>query len=96
MSVHDRRSVARFGFCAFLVLAGITVGACWATLNQAVATVESGVENSTLDSLLPCPTEDSDNCYWDAATRGNGQGTSFIVVDGVVYYESASIQLPTK
>lgn len=36
--------------------------------------------------LPPCPTEDSNNCYWDAQSRGNGQGTSFVVIDGVVYY----------
>lgn len=28
----------------------------------------------------PCETEDqSTPCYWDASTRGNGQGRSFIV-----------------
>lgn len=25
------------------------------------------------------------DCYWDAANRGNGQGTSYIVLDGTVY-----------
>lgn len=33
----------------------------------------------------PCPTEDSDNCYWNAATMGNGDGTSFVIVNGTVY-----------
>ena len=37
-------------------------------------------------TLVPCPEEDSDNCYWDAAQRGNGVGTSFITLDGVTYY----------
>lgn len=32
----------------------------------------------------PCEYEDSNNCYWDAASRGNGQGTSFVVIDDVV------------
>lgn len=36
--------------------------------------------------LPPCPTEDSDNCYWDADVRGNGQGISFTVRNGNVYY----------
>lgn len=37
--------------------------------------------------VLPaCPSEDSDNCYWDASTRGNGEGDSFYVVDGTVTY----------
>lgn len=36
--------------------------------------------------LKPCVTEDqTTDCYWDAKTRGNGQGTSFVVVDGTVY-----------
>jgi hypothetical protein len=26
----------------------------------------------------PCPAEDSSFCYWDAETRGNGHGQSFI------------------
>lgn len=31
-------------------------------------------------SLTPCATEDSETpCYWDAANRSNGQGSSFIV-----------------
>lgn len=35
----------------------------------------------------PCPTEDSVECYWDAATRGNGEGLSYIALaDGAVYY----------
>jgi len=29
--------------------------------------------------LAPCATEDQETaCYWDAPTRGNGQGQSFI------------------
>lgn len=36
--------------------------------------------------LRPCQVEDDDNCYWDAARMGNGQGTSFITVDGITYY----------
>ena len=37
-------------------------------------------------SLPPCPTEDSDNCIWDATTHGNGQGRSFISLNGTTYY----------
>ena len=29
-------------------------------------------------SLPDCPTEDSKSCYWNAQTRGDGQGISFI------------------
>ena len=33
-----------------------------------------------LSPYVPCAEEDSPGpCYWDAASRGNGQGTSFIV-----------------
>lgn len=34
----------------------------------------------------PCAQEDSQNCYWLAAERGNGQGDSFIDLGGVTYY----------
>jgi hypothetical protein len=33
-----------------------------------------------------CETEDSNNCYWDAHERGNGEGHSFFVIEDVVYY----------
>lgn len=35
----------------------------------------------------PCPTEDSGEwCYWDAKTRGNGKGRSFVVTNDEVIY----------
>lgn len=38
-------------------------------------------------ALPPCESEDSVSCYWDASTRGNGQGRSFWVNEyGAVYY----------
>lgn len=37
-------------------------------------------------TLPDCPTEDSDDCYWDAQTMGNGQGRSFYVIAGAVTY----------
>lgn len=37
-------------------------------------------------SIPECATEDSTNCYWDATIRGNGQGNSFIDVNGTAYY----------
>jgi hypothetical protein len=40
-----------------------------------------------MPSVLPaCPTEDSDNCHWNAKARGNGTGESFVVLRGRVYY----------
>lgn len=38
-------------------------------------------------TLVPeCATEDSSNCYWDANFQGNGQGNSFIDINGTAYY----------
>ncbi len=34
------------------------------------------------DALEPCPTEDSDDCYWDAPMTGSGRGKSFIALPG--------------
>ena len=35
---------------------------------------------AALTPYVPCAEEDSPGpCYWDAASRGNGNGTSFIV-----------------
>lgn len=33
-----------------------------------------------------CATEDSTNCVWDSRVQGNGQGNSFIDVNGTAYY----------
>lgn len=38
------------------------------------------------EPLPPCPTEDSDDCYWDAPSMGNGSGRSFVTVDGTTTY----------
>ena len=46
------------------------------------------IDPSSLAEALdtPCATEDSDaNCYWDAALRGNGEGSSFVVVEGHIF-----------
>lgn len=34
----------------------------------------------------PCPEEDSRNCWWNAAKRGNGEGTSFLNLHGHYHY----------
>ena len=36
--------------------------------------------------LPACEYEDSDNCYWDASSSGNGEGASFVAFRGGVYY----------
>lgn len=44
-------------------------------------------ESSTVPAdLPPCEVEDADNCYWDAATMGNGEGRSFVTIDGETTY----------
>ena len=51
-----------------------------------VGTSNGPVEGDTIYLLTPCEQEDSDNCYWDAEVQGNGQGRSFVVIDGTYYY----------
>jgi outer membrane biosynthesis protein TonB len=55
------------------ILAGVAIG----------LTVPALTAASEPPALPPCPTEDSDNCYWDATIRGYGQGSSFVTIDGV-------------
>lgn len=40
--------------------------------------------------LPPCPTEDSSQCYWNAAVHGNGTGTSFVALGDTVAYLGAT------
>ena len=35
--------------------------------------------------MPPCEHEDSINCVWDAQSRSNGRGQSFVDIDGVKY-----------
>lgn len=39
-------------------------------------------------SVPTCKYEDSSNCYWDAQRRGNGQGRSWVHLNGKVYYRA--------
>lgn len=74
------------------IAALVAAGACWApTLVPAIHSGESAESTSDLPTLTlpPCPVEDADDCYWDAARMGNGQGTSFVTIDGVTYYPEA-------
>lgn len=38
-----------------------------------------------------CAQEDSRNCYWDAKRYGNGLGSSFINVEGVIFHPEESL-----
>jgi len=46
------------------------------------------LEGTPTRTLPPCPTEDSDNCVWDAAMRGNRLGQGFVRIHGRTYYAS--------
>lgn len=37
-------------------------------------------------TLPACSTEDSTNCVWDARIHGNGEGRSFVDLNGHTYY----------
>lgn len=69
------------------ILAASIMISCAAGLGTWIAVLadeESVLGSST--NLEPCATEDSDNCYWDAELQGNGEGRSFVTIDGHVYY----------
>lgn len=54
--------------------------------------IGAGIGTSVVDTspnppaLPACETEDSDNCWWDATEHGNGEGLSFVVIEGEVTY----------
>jgi hypothetical protein len=73
-----------------LLIAGLTIW--W--INIAIEDIPDPAATPTHsavneDSLPPCPTEDSDGCYWDADTMGNGHGHDVVtlpvptITDGV-------------
>ncbi len=60
---------------AAIVAAGLAIGG------------PSSASDSSRTEYMPCGTEDSVNCVWDARHAGNGQGRSFFVGrDGNVTY----------
>lgn len=44
------------------------------------------LNNGAVYRLQPCRYEDSRHCYWDADSRGNGIGRSFIRVSGRIVF----------
>lgn len=36
--------------------------------------------------IPPCEVEDGWTCYWDATAQGNGQGRSFVLIEGEAWY----------
>lgn len=61
-----------------------------------VAVVSSLMLQPPVPDLPPCPTEDSSNCYWDATVQGDGNGMSFIDIDGTAYYTDGTILEPSQ
>lgn len=60
---------------AFIVGIVLGMGLQW-QLTQATL-------DSLSDSLPPCQTEDSEGCYWDADTMGNGLGSDVVSIPDV-------------
>jgi hypothetical protein len=59
---------------------------CMEVLNDAGFAGPELCEPLIKPATLPaCVEEDSENCVWDAATRGNRQGRSFVRLDGRTY-----------
>lgn len=70
--------VKALGSALIVLLAGAAIGSLF--------TLAAIPQDRPVVTLTPCATEDSTNCYWDATTHGNGQGRSFIDVDGTAYF----------
>lgn len=76
-------SLAAFGMGIALVSG---VAACLPD-EPAEQPAQVGTSEYPVYNLPACIQEDdTQNCYWDASVRGNGQGQSFVVLNGVVYY----------
>lgn len=58
-----------------LIVIGFTVG-----YSQAKQDAEKA------PALPTCTTEDSTNCVWDARIHGNGEGRSFVDLNGHTYF----------
>lgn len=66
----------------------------WAYCEPAL--VDEPVESITFPDLPACEQEDSENCYWDATVRGNGEGQSFVHWNGEVIYYVPAEETPTE
>lgn len=85
MYVNHSRTNRRTVVAAMLVAAAVFLVALLSIgwhLDRAEASVAVKVSAPTGGArwlTQPCPTEDSVNCYWNAAEQGNGTGRSFYV-----------------
>lgn len=71
---------------AGIVGVGLTSNAPVAPKSYVGVTVPDDVAQEIFRvGIEPCPTEDSNNCYWDGFTRGAKDGGSFVAWNGVLY-----------
>lgn len=55
------------------------------TFVSGVVLLDNGAVVDTA-TMPACASEDATDCYWDAASAGNGEGRSFVDVDGTAFY----------
>lgn len=80
---YIRRGIARMAAGIALMLTIVLVPHA-----IAYAVVPHHTDDDMRASLrTACATEDSTNCYWDATLHGNGEGRSFIDIDGTLYFQ---------
>lgn len=86
------------------IAAGVALagGFAWGLViasDKAPETLSGGVNQGSADASLvaplPCASEDSVNCFWDASEQGNGQGESFYVDDAGQIYRVGSAESPS-
>jgi hypothetical protein len=70
----------------WVAVALIVAAALSGLLGLGVAVAAATMAADPRGGLPACVTEDSSDCYWDADTRGNGEGRSFTDRGGVVTY----------
>lgn len=77
---------------AWSLIAAVSAGQARDMIEEATASpitselggiVDPGNIAAALDTA--CPTEDSVNCYWVAENQGNGEGESFVNIEGHVF-----------
>jgi len=76
--------------CAVIGAVGLSITITAACAPDPIpAVIENGgpVDPASIMEALetPCAVEDDDNCYWLAEVRGNGQGDSFLNVEGHIF-----------
>jgi hypothetical protein len=75
-------------FFATVGAVGLSITFTAACIPDPVPVVDGGyVDPATIAQALdtPCVVEDDVNCFWRADLVGNGEGTSFVNIDGHVF-----------